>query len=160
MNVPSAAPVRPAGAADRAGLVALARQQLGSATEADAYVAHLLGLLGSGAVTVLVAPLPGGLAGCVTVSAPTSETAGNGATLRYAMIADLYVDPLHRGSGLGRALTDAAESVARAAGAERIALKVLSANGGALDFYRRAGYRERFVVLDRALEEPGNPPLP
>lgn len=160
MNVPPAAPVRPGTAADRAGLVGLASQQLGSAGEAEAYVAHLLGLLRGGAVTVLVAPAPGGLAGCVTVSSPTSETAGNGRTLSYAMIADLYVDPAHRGHGIGRALTGAAETVARSAGAERIALKVASGNGGALDFYRRAGYRERFVVLDRALEEPGDPTAP
>lgn len=151
MTALPAAAIRALGPGDRDALTTLARQQLAGAGEAEAYVAHLLAEVEQGRVTVLLAFEGDALAGCVSVSAPAAETAANGTTLCYAMIADLYVDPERRGRGVARALTAAAEAAAHAAGAERAALKVLAGNDAALAFYEAAGYTARFHVLDRAL---------
>jgi len=49
----------------------------------------------------------------------------------------------HRRKGLGRVLLEKADELARAAGARRVSLIVISANDRALAFYERAGFVER-----------------
>ena len=46
-----------------------------------------------------------------------------------------------RGSGVGKALTNAAEEVANEAGVETLVVGVAHTNEGALRFYEREGYR-------------------
>ena len=67
----------------------------------------------------------------------------------------LAVDPDLRACGLGRAMMDAAEAWARAAGLPKIQLMVRSSNTGTLGFYDALGYAvEDTAVLSRWLEVP------
>jgi GNAT superfamily N-acetyltransferase len=52
---------------------------------------------------------------------------------------DLFVRPLHRGAGVGRALLAAVAAHARAVGGERLEWAALDWNELALGFYRRVG---------------------
>ncbi|MCW2811971.1 MAG: putative acetyltransferase [Friedmanniella sp.] len=52
---------------------------------------------------------------------------------------DLYVEPRHRGSGLGRALLAALAELALSRGLARVEWSVLNWNSPAVDFYRRMG---------------------
>lgn len=63
-----------------------------------------------------------------------------------AEVETLSVLESERGSGVGRALTDAAREVAAEAGVRAIAVGVAHTNDGAIRFYEREGY-ERFYVL-------------
>ena len=53
---------------------------------------------------------------------------------------DLFVDPAHRGRGVGRALMDRARDFSRASGAIRIELTTERANATAQKLYRACGY--------------------
>lgn len=63
-------------------------------------------------------------------------TEGAGAVLR------VYVDPAHRGDGLGTDLLDRTVEAMTADGAERVTATVLSANEPGLQFYLDAGFTE------------------
>lgn len=63
-------------------------------------------------------------------------------------IHDAYVDPRFRGTGLGRALFAEIEAVARARGACKITLEVLSGNDRAKALYASLGYGD--YALDPA----------
>jgi GNAT superfamily N-acetyltransferase len=53
---------------------------------------------------------------------------------------DLFVDPAHRGQGVGRRLMDRSRDFARASGAIRIELTTEGINATAQSLYRAAGY--------------------
>ena len=53
---------------------------------------------------------------------------------------DLFVQPDERGSGLGRALAEAAVERARARGCERMNISANDANGPAIGLYRALGF--------------------
>ena len=55
------------------------------------------------------------------------------------------VDPLHRRHGIGSAILLWLESVARAAGAERIRIEARHENTAARSFYNEHGYHERVI---------------
>jgi ribosomal protein S18 acetylase RimI-like enzyme len=59
---------------------------------------------------------------------------------RDAILTDLYLRPETRGRGVGRAVMEAIESVARAAGASALHLMVRHVNDPALRLYLRAGF--------------------
>lgn len=61
-----------------------------------------------------------------------------GATLAH--LATIAVEPDQHGGGVGRALADAAETVARAAGCDRLRLEVRADNARAIRLYEAAGY--------------------
>ena len=60
-----------------------------------------------------------------------------------------------RGVGIGRALLQAIEPIARAAGALRLWLETQNVNYPAIRFYRRQGFR--LVGLDESLYDPAGP---
>jgi ribosomal protein S18 acetylase RimI-like enzyme len=60
---------------------------------------------------------------------------------RCAFVYDIEVDVEHRGSGYGRALLTAGETVARAHGAEALELNVFGDNRRAIGLYSSADYR-------------------
>ena len=62
----------------------------------------------------------------------------------------LAVDPARRGQQIGTALLDHAEQVARASGASRLVLDVVSSNDGAARLYKRRG----MVEIARSLSLP------
>jgi len=59
-----------------------------------------------------------------------------------ARIGGMWVAPLHRRHGIGRALLDAVRSWAREHGFKRMGLWAPSENPAALALYRQAGFRQ------------------
>ncbi len=68
---------------------------------------------------------------------------------RTAEIETLAVLEGERGSGVGKALTDAAVEVAGEAGVDVIAVGVAHTNADALRFYEREGYEPFYVLMIR-----------
>ncbi|MEM1264082.1 MAG: N-acetyltransferase [Pseudomonadota bacterium] len=64
----------------------------------------------------------------------------------------LAVAPGTEGRGLGRALIDASEAAAKAAGAESITLHVFGTNERARRLYEHVGYREEIIRCWKALK--------
>ena len=69
----------------------------------------------------------------------------------YAHVDDLGVLAGTRGRGVGAALLDACESIAREAGQRWIRLGVLAGNERARSFYARHGYGEVLLTLEKRL---------
>ena len=69
----------------------------------------------------------------------------------YAHVDDLGVLASSRSQGVGAALLDACEKLARAAGQGWIRLGVLAANERARRFYARQGYGEILLTLEKKL---------
>lgn len=139
----------------------------GQRTDADALGAMLM----DDRQRVLVAESGERLIGCVQVSNQGSGT---------AYLGMLSVDPEVQANGLGKLLIDAAESTAREVfGAARMEMTVIEQRAELIAYYERRGYTRtgetrpfplddprfglprrrdlRFVVLAKALTEPGSP---
>ncbi|MFN2451211.1 MAG: N-acetyltransferase family protein [Candidatus Dormibacteria bacterium] len=73
------------------------------------------------------------------------------------ILEDLFVVERARGAGVGRALMEAAEAEARAAGVAQLQLATARDNHTAQRLYRAQGYivDERFLHFEKALSEPG-----
>lgn len=67
----------------------------------------------------------------------------------------MWVDPAHRGKGIGRDLTDAVLTWARGADADDVTLWVVDGNAGARSLYEQAG----FVATGESQPLPSNPSL-
>jgi GNAT superfamily N-acetyltransferase len=65
---------------------------------------------------------------------------------------DLFVRPVHRGHGVGRALLSAVAARAREGGGDRLEWAVLDWNELALGFYRRLGAREQGEWITHRLD--------
>lgn len=102
-------------------------------------------LIADATQVVIVAEASGAAVGCVQVS-------DKGAGLAY--LGMLTVDPMLQGSGLGRALIDEAERVAKDRfGANRMEMTVIVQRTELIDWYVRRGYaltgeRRPFPVTD------------
>jgi ribosomal protein S18 acetylase RimI-like enzyme len=68
------------------------------------------------------------------------------------VVHNLYVRPDARSAGVGAAILSAAETALRKSGAERVSLEALAGNERALDFYRRHGYDDHRVELEKPLD--------
>ncbi len=73
------------------------------------------------------------------------------ASARVQMIRGLAVDPDFQGSGVGRALVDAAIEEAKRRGAVKLSLRVLSTNEVARRLYAAAGFQTEGVLVDEFL---------
>ncbi|GAA0624146.1 GNAT family N-acetyltransferase [Brevundimonas kwangchunensis] len=94
--------------------------------------ADLEGLIADPTQVVIVAEASGAAVGCVQVS-------DRGGGLAY--LGMLTVDPMLQGSGLGRALIDEAERVAKDRfGADRMEMTVIVQRTELIDWYVRRGY--------------------
>lgn len=69
----------------------------------------------------------------------------------YAYVGDLAVTVSYRGQGVGRALVEECEKIARAAGQKWLRLGVLAANQTAREFYNRMGLEEKLLTLEKKL---------
>jgi ribosomal protein S18 acetylase RimI-like enzyme len=54
----------------------------------------------------------------------------------------MYVEPIYRGTGLGRALLSALEAAARQMGVRRVVLETGVHQNAAIALYRRAGFTQ------------------
>jgi ribosomal protein S18 acetylase RimI-like enzyme len=69
----------------------------------------------------------------------------------YSFMAELFVRPECRGTGIGRRLVERAEALARTHGRYKMELNVLAGNQAALRFYEALGYEPRMVVLTKRM---------
>ena len=92
----------------------------------------------------LVAELDGRLAGYIRVK-PVTPLPENAHVLG---IVGLAVAPGDRRRGIASALLAAAEQHARARGARKLSLRVLSTNGGAMRLYERHGFQREGTLRD------------
>lgn len=69
----------------------------------------------------------------------------------YAYVGDLAVRMSHRSQGVGRALIEECEKIAKSAGQKWLRLGVLAANHGARKFYSRMGLEEKLLTLEKKL---------
>ncbi len=103
----------------------------------------------------LVAELDGWLAGYLRLRPATPLAEG----AHVLAVMGLAVAPAARRRGVGAALLAAAEDHARARGARKISLRVLSTNTGALRLYQRLGFeregllREEFCIGGRYVDD-------
>jgi len=75
----------------------------------------------------------------------------------HAYVTDLVVAAAHRRIGVACKLMQVAEAQARSSGARRIRIGVLAANSGAHQLYKRLGYQDHEIVLEKTLESmPGS----
>ncbi len=70
----------------------------------------------------------------------------------YAYVGDLAITTNHRGQGVGRALIEECERIARGAGQKWLRLGVLAANKNAREFYSRMGLEEKLLTLEKKLQ--------
>jgi len=129
------ATVRPAVAADAAGIASLFAE-LGYALSPADVAGRMAGPAGSDRSAVLVADRDGSVVGLATLHmVPVLHEPGD-----WCRLTSLVVHPSARRGGVGRALVVEAESRARAAGCARIEVTSALHRCGAHDFYRSQGY--------------------
>ena len=87
------------------------------------------------AVYALVAEADGAVVGCAIYFLNFSTWEGT----HGIYLEDLFVEPAHRGSGLGQALLGSLAALARARGYARVEWWVLDWNAPSIAFYRRLG---------------------
>ncbi|MGZ4202190.1 MAG: N-acetyltransferase family protein [Thermoleophilaceae bacterium] len=68
---------------------------------------------------------------------------------RIAEVESLGVLPAHRGSGIGSALMDAVDAALAALGVDDVIVGVLPGNTGAVELYRRRGFRPTWLYMSR-----------
>jgi ribosomal protein S18 acetylase RimI-like enzyme len=94
-------------------------------------------IVGSSAITLLVARAEGTIVGTLTLAMFPIPTGFR------AWIEDVVVDEAARGKGVGEALTSEAIGLARAAGARTVDLTSRPSRKAAGRLYQRAGFEER-----------------
>jgi ribosomal protein S18 acetylase RimI-like enzyme len=99
--------------------------------------------------TLLVAERDGELIGYAMVSVGDGPATWDVGELT-AEIETLSVLESERGSGVGRALTEAAAEVATKAGAGSVAVGVAHTNADAIRFYEREGFESFYVLMLRS----------
>ena len=71
---------------------------------------------------------------------------------RTAIIYDLYVRPDWRRRGVGTALLEEAMKIVRQEGATHVRISALADNEPALRLYKKLGFREYMITLDKGLK--------
>lgn len=91
--------------------------------------------------------------GCIAgiIPAQSEEDLYEWKPLKTGRVTDLVVRDVHRGAGVGKLLLARLEEDFRKAGCDVVRIEVLSSNAGAVAFYGKAGYGERFRDLIKKL---------
>ncbi|PZF76865.1 hypothetical protein DK847_10375 [Aestuariivirga litoralis] len=101
---------------------------------------------------ILVAEGDGGVLGYASLlTSVSAEHERDEIAYTYAFVDDLGVLAAARSRGVGAALLEACEAIAREAGQRWIRLGVLAANERARSFYARQGYGEVLLTLEKQL---------
>ena len=100
---------------------------------------------------VLVAEAEGGLVGLVT--AHPYWPAPVYAERLDAYVTELYVQPGHRGRGIGQQLVEGLRAWARRIGAAQVRAGVLAANADARRFWKQVGARDFFITVTFPVDE-------
>jgi ribosomal protein S18 acetylase RimI-like enzyme len=85
--------------------------------------------------------------GCLWVGIAIDQVTG----IRHPNIFLVYVDPIYRRQGIGRALMGHAAEWAKAQGYLQIGLQVFTTNQPAIDLYQKLGYQARSISMMREL---------
>ena len=118
---------------------------------ADAYLAFLLDRCSRAAGRVLVAEVDHVVVGFVVLLARVEPEEPDEDQMPYAYISDLVVLPQYRRRGIGRALLDRAEALARSSGARILRVGVLAKNEPAARLYRAVGFTDYHLQLLKRL---------
>lgn len=86
---------------------------------------------------------------CVGFVSFEVEDGGLSIGVTRGRIQNLFVEPEHRGNGIGSRLLDRAESALNAEGVDAIAVEAMAANERARQLYRRRGYETHRVTFER-----------
>jgi ribosomal protein S18 acetylase RimI-like enzyme len=73
-------------------------------------------------------------------------------TRQRGLVHNIYVVPERRGEGIGSELLAAAERELSGRGADTVALEVMAGNDAARRFYRRHGYDQHRVAMEKPVE--------
>lgn len=162
-RLPEGITIRDFRAGDEAGVVAVVRdlhryerQFYDRSRDPDTmdvwYIDHLRQEAAKSRGRILVAEGPDGIVGYASFHAVvTSEDDKDEIPHSYSYVGDLGVLASCRGMGIGGALLDACEALAREAGQRWLRLSVLAANDRARSFYRRRGLKEHLITLEKPL---------
>ena len=105
---------------------------------------------------ILVAEEEGSLLGyAVVVCRENSADEPDEVYFEYAYVLDLLVMPRARGKGLGKRLLSACEERAKVHGSQWLRISVLAENRTALGAYRKFGFRDHLVELEKPLGSRG-----
>lgn len=102
--------------------------------------------------TIFVAERDGQVIGLAEVYVRDDEPVPARIARRFGYVQSMVVARAHRRAGVGRLLLNAAESWARARGADEMRLDTWEFSGGPLEFYERCGYRTLRRTLARELD--------
>jgi ribosomal protein S18 acetylase RimI-like enzyme len=102
--------------------------------------------------TLLLAERDGEPIGYAMVSVSSGGPATWDVGEKSAEVETLSILDSERGSGVGKALMDAAAKLARESGAGAVFVGVAHTNDGALRFYEREGYRPFYAQLVKTLD--------
>jgi GNAT superfamily N-acetyltransferase len=100
---------------------------------------------------IIVAEIDGTLAGYAVVQTAVREESPDEEDYTFAHVADLVVTKTRRGTGVGGRLLAACEDIAVKSGAQWLRISALAANEQALAFYRRFGFADHLVILEKPL---------
>ena len=138
--------VRPAVVDDVDAVWPLARDLATSyVVDRDTYATIFPGLVAEPSVLLLVATDDGAVVGYLLGQRHVTFHAGG----PVLWVEEVMVDPDRRGGGVGRALMEAAEDLARTSRAAYVAL----ATRRAADFYAALGYEESAAYVKKALRD-------
>jgi len=90
------------------------------------------------------------IVGFVTFSKQTDRYAK---AMSRGLIENLYVQPGRRGEGIGSALLEAAQERLAEKGVAVVSLEVMATNEEARRFYRRHGYGEHRLELEKRIDQ-------
>lgn len=156
--------IRPYRESDRAAVIAaeidlqeyertLHDTRLPGAAVMDAYLDRLQQEVAAQSGAILIAEDGGrflGLVACLVVQDDAvQETADSNV---HGYITDIYVVPERRGSGLARALLEAAEAHLVLTGVSRVRINVLAANRMARRAYEKHGFEPYEVMYEKRLQ--------
>ncbi len=115
------------------------------------YLAYLQSECAAKAGMIFVAEVAGAVAGFAAVQAKVANEDKDEEPYEFAYISDLAVLERFRNRGIGRALIAGAEAFAREKGASWLRISVLARNEIARSLYKRSGFEERLLLLEKAL---------